>query len=170
MPEIEISKKQLSVTFFHQKAIIANLRNLFSEFWFAYCGMNHSNTLDPILILVYSLSFNHHHHSYFIIMTLLSNESITICIGLFIYRLFNCRSFPTSFTHHTTWLNHSHSWPSSWCLVLEVLKRGCPAFKTFWLSSQWIVAFDIDTCWRVLCLILICILWYKRLNCLALSI
>ena len=132
--------------------------------------MNHSNTLDPILILVYSLSFNHHHHSYFIIMTLLSNESITTCIGLFIYRLFNFRSFPTSFTHHTTWLNHSHSWPSSWCLVLEVLKRGCPAFKTFWLSSQWIVAFDIDTCWRVLCLILICILWYKRLNCLALSI
>ena len=46
------------------------------ELQFAYCGMNHSDTLDPISISSYSLSFNHHYKSFFFIMTLLSNESI----------------------------------------------------------------------------------------------
>ena len=89
VPVIEISQDRLSVTCFHQKAIIAilsksvsadcythsqRLKRSMMNFKFAYCGMNQSNTLYPALILVYSLSFIHHHHPYFIINTLSSNE------------------------------------------------------------------------------------------------
>ena len=95
VPEIEISKNSYLLHVF-----ISRLLQLFSEnylllivtfsekikdeFWFAYCGMNHSDTLDLVLILIYSLSFNHHHHLYFIIMTQLSNEKYNHLHGPFL--------------------------------------------------------------------------------------
>ena len=78
VPEIEIPKLVSYPCLLLSKAGKIN-----DEFRFAYCGMNHSDNLDPILFLVYSLSFNHRYHSYFIIMTLLSNERIISCMGLF---------------------------------------------------------------------------------------
>ena len=103
--------------------VLSKAGKINDKFRFAYCGMNHSNTWDPILFLVYSSSFNHHHHSYFIIMSFLSNERIISCMGLF-------------FCSGSSLLDHFQH-----CL---------PTIVTFLLFSQWNVSFYMETLWQVL--------------------